>query len=78
MAELKNLKDNHSLVEDEAGNPYAFDHEKNKWHEADDETEFEIHPIDRNGFADFNAKIKAKKKNLTPKFVKLIPRDKID
>lgn len=74
--ELKNFEHNHSLVLDLTGNAFALDHSKIAWHDADDETEFEIHPIDNNGYADFNTIIKAKKKNLTPKFVKLVPPNK--
>jgi hypothetical protein len=70
---LQNLSNNHSVVEDNHGNPYAIDHTKLAWFDSDDETEFEVYPINGDGFANFGNPMKMKKKELTPKFIKLIP-----
>lgn len=72
--ELKNFEENHSLVVDAEGNAYAYDHAKQNWYDSQDEDEFDLHPIDNAGFADFKTTIRIRKKNLTPKFIKLIPK----
>ena len=72
--ELKNYEEKHSLVVDTDGHAYAYDHTKQNWYDSNDEDELDLHPISNEGYADFKTIIKIKKKDLTPKFVKLIPK----
>jgi len=72
--ELKNFEEKHALAADAKGNMYAYDHTKKNWYESQDEDEFELHPIDSAGVADFKTIIRIKKKDLTPQFVKLVSK----
>jgi len=66
-----NFEENHSLVVDSNDHPYAYDHTKKNWFDSSDEDEFDLHPISKDGYADFETIVRIKKKDLTPKFVRL-------
>ncbi len=69
--ELKNFEERHSLVVDSDGQAYAYDHTQKNWYDSNDEDEFDLHPINHEGYADFRTTIRIKKKDLTPQFIKL-------
>jgi hypothetical protein len=74
---LRNLTNDHAVVEDSEGNPYAFNHKEQDWFSSNGDTVIELNPIDKNGVADFETIVRLPKKYLTAKFVQIDPNKSI-
>ena len=65
--DIKNLKENFGIVEDEDGVPYAVNFEKNPATQIKDDVDFDCYIVSIDGEIDYENPIKLKARNLTPK-----------
>jgi hypothetical protein len=73
---LKNFTDDFSLVTDDKDTPFAYNHNKHGFLHADpdDDSEVDLHPISEEGIVDYQVTVIRKRKEITPRFVKMIPK----
>jgi hypothetical protein len=71
---IKNMKEGYSIADNTHGDSYAYEHEK--FHlldpNGDPEQLVDLYPMDHNGEIDYGFKVQLARKELRPRFVKLV------